>query len=368
MSVLHLRVVCPPATTSAALGVLRADAGVTNVVRHAGACLVPPGDLLEADVAREAVDAVVDGLQTLGLEETGSIVLETVDTALGRGIAEAEVAAPGEGDDALIWEQVEKAADGGATNSAAYYAFLVLATLIAAVGLLTDSQVLIVGAMVLGPEFGPLAALAVAVVRRRRGLVAGPLRALGLGFPLAVVVTATAVFLLDVAGLVPQEFLDGRRPLTSFVASPDAFSVIVAVLAGIAGTLSLTSAKSGPLVGVFISVTTVPAAADFAAGIGHRPVRDGAGRAGPAPAEPGVHPGGGRGHAAGAARPLGAGAFPGRDDRGPVTAVQRMLRASCTRESGASSRGRTSSTNAAWSGSARTFPRTSIRSAGVAAR
>jgi uncharacterized hydrophobic protein (TIGR00271 family) len=267
VSVLHLRVVCPPPTTPGALDVLRADPGVTNVVRHTGASLVPAGDLLEADVAREAVDAVVDGLQALGLEDTGSIVLETVDTALGRGITAAEDAAPGEGDDALIWEQVERATDGGASSSASFYAFLVLATLIAAVGLLTDSTVLIVGAMVLGPEFGPLAALAVAVVRRRRDLVAGPVRALGLGFPLAVVVTALAVVVLDRVGLVPQEFLDGRRPLTSFVASPDAFSVIVAVLAGIAGTLSLTSAKSGPLVGVFISVTTVPAAADFAAGV-----------------------------------------------------------------------------------------------------
>jgi uncharacterized hydrophobic protein (TIGR00271 family) len=38
----------------------------------------------------------------------------------------------------------------------------------------------------------------------------------------------------------------------------------VAVLAGMAGTLSLTSAKSGALVGVAISVTTVPAAANAA--------------------------------------------------------------------------------------------------------
>ena len=266
MSVLHLRVVCPDPTTAAAVEVLRSDPGVTNVVRHPGVCLAPPGDLLEADVAREATDGVVGRLQALGLEETGSIVLETVDTALGRGIDRVEDATPGEGDDALVWEQLENATDGGATSSATFYAFLVLATLIAAVGLLTDSTVLIVGAMVLGPEFGPLAALAVALVRRRRDLVAGPLRALGLGFPLAVVVTAAAVFALDLAGLVPPEFLAGRRPLTSFVASPDAFSVIVAVLAGIAGTLSLTSAKAGPLVGVFISVTTVPAAADFAAG------------------------------------------------------------------------------------------------------
>ena len=36
------------------------------------------------------------------------------------------------------------------------------------------------------------------------------------------------------------------------------------MLAGVAGMLAITSAKSGSLVGVFISVTTVPAAA-FAA-------------------------------------------------------------------------------------------------------
>jgi hypothetical protein len=44
----------------------------------------------------------------------------------------------------------------------------------------------------------------------------------------------------------------------------DWFSFVVAVLAGAAGMLSLTSAKSGALVGVAISVTTVPAAANAA--------------------------------------------------------------------------------------------------------
>ena len=39
--------------------------------------------------------------------------------------------------------------------------------------------------------------------------------------------------------------------------------MIVASLAGIAGVLSLTSAKSGALVGVLISVTTIPAAANI---------------------------------------------------------------------------------------------------------
>ncbi|WP_432497981.1 DUF389 domain-containing protein [Kineococcus gypseus] len=264
---LHLRVVCPAPSTPAVLEVLRAEPGAANVTVHVGTVVQPPGDLVEADVAREAVDAVLRRLRGLGVLEHGSLVLEPIDTALGAEVERAERDAPGQGDDALVWDQLVKAADGGTTSSAAFYSFLVLATLIAGVGLLTDSTVLIVGAMVLGPEFGPLAALAVAVVRRRRDLVPGPLRALGLGFPLAIALTAAAVAGLDAVGLVPEEFVQGRRPLTSFVASPDAFSVIVALLAGVAGTLSLTAGKSGPLVGVFISVTTVPAAADVAAGL-----------------------------------------------------------------------------------------------------
>lgn len=43
----------------------------------------------------------------------------------------------------------------------------------------------------------------------------------------------------------------------------------MAVLAGIAGTLSLTSAKSGALVGVAISVTTIPAAANAAVALSY---------------------------------------------------------------------------------------------------
>jgi uncharacterized membrane protein len=45
---------------------------------------------------------------------------------------------------------------------------------------------------------------------------------------------------------------------------PDGWSLVIAILAGIAGTLSMTAAKDSTLVGVFISVTTVPAAGTIA--------------------------------------------------------------------------------------------------------
>jgi hypothetical protein len=67
---------------------------------------------------------------------------------------------------------------------------------------------------------------------------------------------------LDAAGLVPAPFKTDDHPLTDFISNPDFFSFLVAYIAGTAGVLSLTSAKSGALIGVLISVTTIPAAAN----------------------------------------------------------------------------------------------------------
>nr|AGU11679.1 protein of unknown function DUF389 [uncultured organism] len=263
---LHLRVVCPASVSSEVVAVIRAEPGTTNLVRLPGAVLEPAGDLVQADVAREALDGLITRLVAVGVEGSGSIVVLEADTAIGKDIERAERQAPGEGDDALVWAQLSADTSERWSTSVSFHLFLVIATMIAAVGLLIDSQVLIVGAMVLGPEFTPLAGIAVALARRRWRDTVEPARALVLAFGLAIAVAGLGVLALRETGQVPQAFLDGERPLTAFVAAPDIFSVIIALLAGVAGMLSLTGDKSGPLVGVFISVTTVPAAADIAAG------------------------------------------------------------------------------------------------------
>ena len=51
--------------------------------------------------------------------------------------------------------------------------------------------------------------------------------------------------------------------MSDLIDSPNVFSVVVATLAGIVGVVSLVEARTGALIGVFISVTTIPAAADI---------------------------------------------------------------------------------------------------------
>src|SRR6185503_12465121 len=141
--------------------------------------------------------------------------------------------------------------------------FMVLACLLAAIGVATNSPITIVGAMVVGPEFGPLAGIAVGLWLRRWEAARRGVVALVVGFVGAVAVTSAVAVLWRVTGLVSQQDLAASTG-TEFIYQPGWFSIITALVAGAAGTLSLTSAKSAALVGVFISVTTIPAAGNGA--------------------------------------------------------------------------------------------------------
>jgi len=140
---------------------------------------------------------------------------------------------------------------------------MVLACLLAAIGVATNSPITIVGAMVVGPEFGPLAAIAVGLRLRRAETVRRGIVAILAGFTVAIAVTAAVGVVWRATGLVDAESL-ARSTGTEFIYQPGWFSLITALVAGAAGTLALTSAKSAALVGVFISVTTIPAAGNGA--------------------------------------------------------------------------------------------------------
>jgi len=261
--VIHLRIVAPAFCSSRVLDLLTAAESVTNVVRLPAAALKPPGDLILCDVAREEASVIVDDLRELGVPLEGSIALTPIDSQISARADAVVKAAAGAPADAVVWEEVEARTSDSIELSASFLLFTVVAMLIAAVGILLDSPILIVGAMVVGPEFGPLAGVCVAIVERRPGLARRSLTALGIAFPIGIAATYFGVELLIFAGQAPADFSTTQHPLTDFISRPGLFSFLVAALAGTAGVMSLTSAKSGALIGVLISVTTIPAAANI---------------------------------------------------------------------------------------------------------
>jgi uncharacterized hydrophobic protein (TIGR00271 family) len=266
-TVLHVRVISPETMTGKVEELLTADEAVIHLTVLPGVARAPHGDLVEFDVVREGASVLLDQLRALGLDRDGSISIDSVDMALSGSADRAAARTPGWGVDAVVWDEIEQKTGEETALSVSFLVFMSVACVIAGIGVLLDQPILIVGSMVVGPEFGPLAALCVGLVQRRGDLLRRSVIALGVGFPVGMAVTVLATWLLAAAGLVDESMLTAARPMTDFIWRPDALSWVVGFLAGVAGILSLTSAKAGTLVGVLISVTTVPAAANAAVAI-----------------------------------------------------------------------------------------------------
>ncbi|MGK8511107.1 DUF389 domain-containing protein [Nocardia asiatica] len=263
---LRLRMLAPSEMTDDVVRILEQDDAVSGLAVMRGAALRPKGDMLVAEVAREAANDVIQRLRAIGLHRVGTIEIESVQTWLSRSGFDCEVRAPGSSADAVVWADVAQRSYEETELNWTYLSFMTLATVIAAIAIVLDSQILVIGAMVLGPEFGAIAALGVALVRRRFALLGLALRTLLLGFATAIAITFTLALLGRGLGWITLEDVTGPRPGTAFIYTPDKWSFIVAVVAAAAGVLALTSAKAGGLAGVFISVTTVPAAGNIALG------------------------------------------------------------------------------------------------------
>lgn len=266
---LHVRLVSPAVLTRPLTDRLAAFPGVQNVVVRAGAARRPDGDAVEFDVRDGAANPVFSALRELGLDRDSTICVERVDATLtgqtpdgeGRGVLRQETAP--------VWEMVEAVIHQGEAYAPSFYLLLAIAALIGAVGIITNSEILIVGAMVVGPEYNAIIGVALGISRRARAEARDGLLALCWGFLGAIVVTLLFGLAARASGKTPVPFLKGVRPVADLINTPNIFSVIVAVLAGVVGVVSLTEARANALIGVFISVTTIPAAASIGVSIAY---------------------------------------------------------------------------------------------------
>jgi uncharacterized hydrophobic protein (TIGR00271 family) len=259
---LHVRMVSPPDLTELLADVLMADSGVSNVVVLTGSARRPDGDAVHFDVLPRSANSVLGQLRALQGDGRSSIVIENVDAAIGEGVDPAARHRLVQRDIAPIWDVVEAKIRSDAVYAPSFYILLAIAGLIGAVGILTNSQILIVGAMVVGPEYNAIMGVALGIDKRdRRAIVQGN-AALLAGFSAAIIVTLLFSLAIRWTGHTPRAFSLGLRPVSSLINKPNLFSLVVAVLAGIVGVVSLTESRASTLIGVFISVTTIPAAAD----------------------------------------------------------------------------------------------------------
>jgi uncharacterized hydrophobic protein (TIGR00271 family) len=261
--VIHLRVVSPPDLTDDLMPVLHTEPAVMNLTVLPGAASNPDGDAVHFDVVHGAANEVIGLLRDLGVDQRGSIVLENIDTSISAHTDRIAARWGRFQEFTPVWPEIEARIGQEGTFPPSWFALLVIAGLIGAVGILTNSQILIVGAMVVGPEYGAILSLAFGVTRRDASRVLCSAGALVIGFALAVAGALLLSLIIRWAGLEPKAYALGVRPVSNLIDTPNWFSLIVAVLAGVVGVVSLTEARANTLIGVFISVTTIPAASDI---------------------------------------------------------------------------------------------------------
>ena len=207
---LNLRLHVPPSLEAHVQDLLESDPRVAGLAVLPGASRVPAGDVILVDVPREAAGELLDALEDLGLGDVGSVTVSEVQGAPFRGAQRAEHAAPGSPDDGVLWRLVQEQAEADSRGSLSFYTFMTVAVALAAIAVITDSSVLVVGAMVVGPEFAAIAAAATGIVLGQLDITRRAIWLLARSFTGAVLAVTVLALLARPAGWVTPR--DGHPP------------------------------------------------------------------------------------------------------------------------------------------------------------
>jgi uncharacterized hydrophobic protein (TIGR00341 family) len=213
--------------------------------------------MLKILATSEDIEHIMDLLNERFVKEPWfRLVLLSVVASLPR-VEESvkEEGADGEsGDDKKKKERISREELYGAVTdmvrlTRVYVGMVVLSTVVAAVGLLTNDSVVIIGAMVIAPLLGPILAQAMGTTLGDGGLVRSALKTnlVGLGLALGLSVLLGLVLEVNPAG----KELSARTSI-------ELGDIVVALASGGAGTLAFTAGVSTVLVGVMVAVALLP--------------------------------------------------------------------------------------------------------------
>jgi uncharacterized hydrophobic protein (TIGR00271 family) len=240
---------------------LRELEGVRRVVQQPDESAAAGSTVFVADVEPATADRLVEAIAELGIG---------VDDYL---LTRIEVVAPQQrhlggdgGIEGFAWVEVMGQARANSRPLARYLALINVAAIIAALGVINSSSILIVGAMAVSPDLLPICATCVGLVGRRYGLASRAFATLTLGLALVVVTAAVLAAALKGLDLLPHGFTVEESSLST-LAKTDYSTVLIALAAGVAAMLSFET-RTSSAVGVAISVTTMPASAYLGVAIG----------------------------------------------------------------------------------------------------
>jgi uncharacterized hydrophobic protein (TIGR00341 family) len=208
--------------------------------------------LVKDSVRQPVMDAVQN---ILSASENARIIVQPVDAVLPREADESPDAQRATREE--LYSQIEK----GVRVDDNFLLLTFLSTMVAAIGLIEDNVAVVIGAMVIAPLLGPFIALAFASSLGDRRLLIAAARAALVGLGMAFLLS------LGIGMIWPADITRGALLVGSaeILARTDVGldGIVLALAAGAAAVLSLTTGLSSTLVGVMVAVALLPPAASM---------------------------------------------------------------------------------------------------------
>jgi len=229
-----------------------------------------PGSIvLYVPLPEGAVDPVHDRLREVGLGENAYVVVTDADAVSGvdPGTMNEELVAGPKGDRGVSDAQLRERADDLWPDGATYVALALLSALVATAGLLLDSAIVIVGAMVIAPFAGTTLSASAGWVIDDHGMVARSARAQIVGLAVGLVGAVAMSVAVKRVGIVPQPLQISQAEQIGFFLTPSLLALMVAISAGAAGALALATDLPVSIAGVAVAAAIVPAVATAAIGV-----------------------------------------------------------------------------------------------------
>ncbi len=214
-------------------------------------------------ISSEHVQNLTDKIQRkLSKDKNWRIIITPVETAIPRPEnddenSESSKKTYGSMTREALYDQILK----GAESNVDYIILVILSTLVAAIGLITNSLAVIIGAMVIAPFLGPNLALSFGVTLGDKPMIKQAFKASTIGFGLTMAISIIMGFIIPTENFISND---------EFIQRTDVGygGVILALASGAAAVLSLTSGVSSTMVGVMVAVALMPPAVTMGLSIG----------------------------------------------------------------------------------------------------
>ncbi len=241
---------------------LRDRPGVAGVALYRGVAAGSGGDVLAVDLTNDAALGVLAHLDRTGLLEAGSVTVSEPSVVVSAGEARP---LEEEGNEAA-WEEMGSLMRRESNLSANYLLLMGLAGAIAAVGMVTDTLHVVVGAMLVAPGFAPLLRIAFSLLGPRRDTWAG-VKSAGVGYlALALGAALGMAVALALHGNTAADL--PRLHWVGYWSRVEATGVVTSLLAGIAGGVVTSSRQTVFATGVMVALALVPGMALVGMGLG----------------------------------------------------------------------------------------------------